>query len=92
MTLDQVLPLLSIGGLIRRTVWPEWAHVVKRVSDNPCLPEETIHYRRPTVPDGVLRSAPYQPTPGDLLSKDWEVVAEPDPVSPLQLTAITEMA
>ena len=92
MTLDQVLPLLQIGGLIRRTVWPEWAYIVKRVSDNPCMAEETIHYRKPTVPDGVLRSTIYQPTPFDLLAKDWEVLAEPDPVSPLQLTVITEMA
>jgi hypothetical protein len=56
------------------------------------MAEETIHYRKPTVPDGVLRSTIYQPTPFDLLAKDWEVLAEPDPVSPLQLTVITEMA
>ena len=92
MTLDQVLPLLQIGGLIRRTVWPERAYIVKRLSDNPCMTPETIHYRRPTVPEGRLVATLYQPTTFDLLAKDWEVVTEPDPVSPLQLAAIMEMA
>ena len=92
MTFDQVLPLLQIGGLIRRAVWPERAYIVKRLSDNPCMTPETIHYRKPTVPEGRLVATLYQPTPGDLLAKDWGVVPEPDPVSHLQLTAITEMA
>ena len=92
MTLDQVLPLLQIGGLIRRAVWPERAYIVKRLSDNPCMTPETIHYRSPTVPEGRLAATFYQPTPFDLLAKDWEVMTEPDPVSPLQLTVATEMA
>ena len=92
MTFDQVLPLLQIGGLIRRAVWPERAYIVKRLSDNPCMTSETILYRKPTVPEGRLVSTHYQATPFDLLAKDWEVMPEPDPVSPLQLTVTTEMA